>query len=187
MAPLAKLAGAALLLAHASAFSPAGWPVPVLQGVGGVGGGELAHAAARRAPLVAAGLRCQLGKVEASAVQRMTKGYDKLCKNCPTRLQPRVDTLTEVSLPVPPALSREASPSPLRPCWTPPSLELLCPAPKFETAGCAARHEMRCCLRSNWHVAAHALARANQMQRVLTSGATARVTTDDHGPAQQRA
>ena len=45
-------------------------------------------------PLLA--LRSQMDRNELSAVQRMTKGYDKLCKNCPTRLQPRVDTLTEV-------------------------------------------------------------------------------------------
>jgi hypothetical protein len=31
-----------------------------------------------------------------SAVSRFTVKYDKLCKNCPTRLQPRVDTLTEM-------------------------------------------------------------------------------------------
>ena len=36
--------------------------------------------------------------LEKSAVQRFTVGYDKLCKNCPTRLQPRVDTLTEMIL-----------------------------------------------------------------------------------------
>jgi len=46
-------------------------------------------------------LRSQLDKVEVSAVQRMTKGYDKLCKNCPTRLQPRVDTLTEMIVGLP--------------------------------------------------------------------------------------
>jgi len=37
-------------------------------------------------------------KVESAAVRRFATGYDKLCKNCPTRLQPRVDTLTEMIL-----------------------------------------------------------------------------------------
>jgi len=36
-----------------------------------------------------------LQKVEAAAVKRF-KNYDKLCKTCPTLLQPRVDTLTEM-------------------------------------------------------------------------------------------
>jgi hypothetical protein len=80
-------AAAALLLAQATAFSPVTWTY-------GSRGHEPLRLA-RGAPRVV-GLRCQLDKVEASAVQRMTKGYDKLCKNCPTRLQPRVDTLTEV-------------------------------------------------------------------------------------------
>ena len=84
---LAVALAAALLLAQATAFSPVTWTF-------GTGGYEPLRLA-RRAPRVV-GLRCQLDKVEASAVQRMTKGYDKLCKNCPTRLQPRVDTLTEV-------------------------------------------------------------------------------------------
>jgi hypothetical protein len=35
-------------------------------------------------------------KTTAAAVRRFTVGYDKLCKNCPIRLQPRVDTLTEM-------------------------------------------------------------------------------------------
>ena len=37
-----------------------------------------------------------LSAVEAKRVQRFTTGYDKLCKTCPTLLQPRVDTLTEM-------------------------------------------------------------------------------------------
>ena len=37
-----------------------------------------------------------LSTVEAKRVQRFTTGYDKLCKTCPTLLQPRVDTLTEM-------------------------------------------------------------------------------------------
>lgn len=43
-----------------------------------------------------------LSKIEAAAVQRFTITYDKLCKNCPTRLQPRVDTLAEMILGLPP-------------------------------------------------------------------------------------
>jgi len=39
-----------------------------------------------------------MNKLETSSVKRFTIGYDKLCKNCPTRLQPRVDTLTEMIL-----------------------------------------------------------------------------------------
>jgi hypothetical protein len=35
-------------------------------------------------------------KTTTAAVRRFTVGYDKLCKNCPTRLQPRVDTFTEM-------------------------------------------------------------------------------------------
>uniref|UniRef100_A0A7S4JPJ9 Uncharacterized protein n=1 Tax=Odontella aurita TaxID=265563 RepID=A0A7S4JPJ9_9STRA len=37
-------------------------------------------------------------KLESAAVRRFTTGYDKLCKNCPTRLKPRVDTLAEMIL-----------------------------------------------------------------------------------------
>jgi hypothetical protein len=37
-----------------------------------------------------------LSKLEKKSVQRFTTGYDKLCKTCPTLLQPRVDTLTEM-------------------------------------------------------------------------------------------
>ena len=42
-----------------------------------------------------------LSKVETSAVTRFTIGYDKLCKNCPTRIEPRVDTLTAMILGLP--------------------------------------------------------------------------------------
>lgn len=42
-----------------------------------------------------------MSKIEASGVKRFTVGYNKLCKNCPTRLQPRVDTLTEMILGLP--------------------------------------------------------------------------------------
>jgi len=35
-------------------------------------------------------------KIEKAAIQRFTIGYNKLCKNCPTRLQPRVETITEM-------------------------------------------------------------------------------------------
>ena len=35
-------------------------------------------------------------KVERKAAQRFAVAYDKLCKTCPTRLTPRVDTLTEM-------------------------------------------------------------------------------------------
>lgn len=43
-------------------------------------------------------LQCQMleKRLEDAAVRRFTVGYDKLCKNCPTRLEPRVDTLTEM-------------------------------------------------------------------------------------------
>lgn len=40
-------------------------------------------------------------KIEAVGVQRFTRGYDKLCKSCPTRIQPRVDTLTEMIMGLP--------------------------------------------------------------------------------------
>lgn len=39
--------------------------------------------------------------IEAAGVKRFTIGYDKLCKSCPTRLTPRVDTLTEMILGLP--------------------------------------------------------------------------------------
>lgn len=42
-----------------------------------------------------------LSKVEGAAVKRFTVSYDKLCKSCPTRLQPRVDTLAEMILGLP--------------------------------------------------------------------------------------
>ena len=42
-----------------------------------------------------------LTKIEGAAVKRFTVTYDKLCKACPTRLQPRVDTLTEMILGLP--------------------------------------------------------------------------------------
>jgi len=45
--------------------------------------------------------KAQLDAVEAKAVQRFTKSYDKLCKTCPTRLQPRVDTLEEMIVGLP--------------------------------------------------------------------------------------
>mmetsp|Transcript_244 Transcript_244/g.323 ORF Transcript_244/g.323 Transcript_244/m.323 type:complete len:343 (-) Transcript_244:207-1235(-) len=37
-----------------------------------------------------------LDKLETKAVQRFTIAYDKLCKTCPTRIKPRVDTLAEM-------------------------------------------------------------------------------------------
>ncbi len=86
---------AALLLAHGAAeFSPASL-------AGATGGGARAGVSLRpprttAQPAAPLALRCEMTKLEASAVQRMTKGYDKLCKNCPTRLVPRADTLAEV-------------------------------------------------------------------------------------------
>jgi len=44
---------------------------------------------------------CQLNQVETKAVQRFTKDFDKLCKTCPSRIQPRADTLTEMILGLP--------------------------------------------------------------------------------------
>ena len=84
----------ALLVAQATAFVPC--PANTIRSGPGLRGSE-AFSDRRPAPVSAAlGLRCEMTKIELSATQRMTKGYDKLCKNCPTRLQPRVDTLTEV-------------------------------------------------------------------------------------------
>jgi len=40
-------------------------------------------------------------RVEIASIQRFTVGYDKLCKKCPTRLKPRVDTLTEMIMRLP--------------------------------------------------------------------------------------
>lgn len=37
-----------------------------------------------------------LSKVDVVRVRKFTKNFDKLCKSCPTRIQPRVDTLTEM-------------------------------------------------------------------------------------------
>ena len=39
-----------------------------------------------------------LAKVETKAIAKFNTGYNKLCKACPTRLQPRVDTLVEMIL-----------------------------------------------------------------------------------------
>lgn len=47
-----------------------------------------------------------MSKVETTSVKRFTESYDKLCKSCPTRLQPRVDTLTEMILGLP-SIERE--------------------------------------------------------------------------------
>ena len=82
-----------MLVAHGAAFAP-GSGLRISSAPGrGRGPSQARTPVPIAAPLA---LRCELNKIEASAVQRMTKGYDKLCKNCPTRLQPRVDTLTEV-------------------------------------------------------------------------------------------
>jgi hypothetical protein len=83
-----------LLLAHVTAFTPAS--PPALRS--DLGQRDGCDSPRRRLGLSVplCGLQAQMDKIETSAVQRMTKGYDKLCKNCPTRLQPRVDTLTEV-------------------------------------------------------------------------------------------
>lgn len=95
---LATAGAAALLLAQATAFSPVTWNAAAQLCASAHGSAGCEPARLLRSVPSVAGLRCQISKVEASAVQRMTKGYDKLCKNCPTRLQPRVDTLTEVWL-----------------------------------------------------------------------------------------
>jgi hypothetical protein len=91
------LLGSALLLSQAVAFSPPAC-LPGVSGSAPRSCDTVRYASKGRSvanePL--GGVRSQMDKIEASAVQRMTKGYDKLCKNCPTRLQPRVDTLTEV-------------------------------------------------------------------------------------------
>ena len=42
-----------------------------------------------------------LNRIETTAVKRFTTRYDKLCKSCPTRLQPRVDTLEEMIMGLP--------------------------------------------------------------------------------------
>ena len=82
-----------MLVAHGAAVAP-GSGLRISSAPGrGRGPSQARTPVPIAAPLA---LRCELNKIEASAVQRMTKGYDKLCKNCPTRLQPRVDTLTEV-------------------------------------------------------------------------------------------
>ena len=48
-----------------------------------------------------------LSKIEAAGVKRFTVGYNKLCKSCPTRLKPRVDTLTEMIVGLPDAEREE--------------------------------------------------------------------------------
>jgi len=45
--------------------------------------------------------RTPTSKLENAAIQRFTVTYDKLCKNCPTRLEPRVETITEMILGLP--------------------------------------------------------------------------------------
>lgn len=96
------LLGSALLLSQAVAFSPPAC-LPGVSGSAPRSCDTVRYASKGRSvanePL--GGVRSQMDKIEASAVQRMTKGYDKLCKNCPTRLQPRVDTLTEMIMGLP--------------------------------------------------------------------------------------
>ena len=102
-----EMRGALLLAAHCAA-SAAYVPAPGGH-VGTARFGEAAHVAAcparNAAPL--GGLRCEMTKLETSAVQRMTKDFGKLCKNCPTLLQPRVDTLTEMIMGLPAAEREE--------------------------------------------------------------------------------
>jgi hypothetical protein len=45
---------------------------------------------------------CQLDKIETKAVEKFTTQYEKLCKTCPTRLQPRVETLIQMIVGLPP-------------------------------------------------------------------------------------
>jgi hypothetical protein len=39
---------------------------------------------------------CQLDRIEAKAVEKFTTQYEKLCKTCPSRLQPRVETIIQL-------------------------------------------------------------------------------------------
>mmetsp|Transcript_20982 Transcript_20982/g.32884 ORF Transcript_20982/g.32884 Transcript_20982/m.32884 type:complete len:263 (-) Transcript_20982:78-866(-) len=43
----------------------------------------------------------EMDKVEVKAVERLVKQYDKLCKTCPTRLQPRLDNVAHMMLSLP--------------------------------------------------------------------------------------
>jgi hypothetical protein len=91
---------AALLVAHSTAaFAPTHGAVRGgAASAGARAGVSLRPPRTTAQPAAPLALRCEMTKLEASAVQRMTKGYDKLCKNCPTRLVPRADTLAEVCL-----------------------------------------------------------------------------------------
>jgi hypothetical protein len=51
-------------------------------------------------------LSCQLDRIESKAVEKFTTQYEKLCKTCPTRLQPRVDTIIQMISGLP-AIERE--------------------------------------------------------------------------------
>ena len=42
-----------------------------------------------------------LDKLETAAVKRFTITYDKLCKSCPTRIEPRIETLEEMIMGLP--------------------------------------------------------------------------------------
>lgn len=55
----------------------------------------------RRTTISMVSTQTGLSKIEGVAVDRFTIGYDKLCKSCPTRLQPRAGTLAEMILGLP--------------------------------------------------------------------------------------
>ena len=46
-------------------------------------------------------VKCQLDRIEAKAVEKFTTQYEKLCKTCPSRLQPRVDTIIQLIVGLP--------------------------------------------------------------------------------------
>eukprot|EP00281_Chroomonas_sp_CCMP1168_P031976 CAMPEP_0206244336 /NCGR_PEP_ID=MMETSP0047_2-20121206/18103_1 /ASSEMBLY_ACC=CAM_ASM_000192 /TAXON_ID=195065 /ORGANISM="Chroomonas mesostigmatica_cf, Strain CCMP1168" /LENGTH=282 /DNA_ID=CAMNT_0053669549 /DNA_START=89 /DNA_END=937 /DNA_ORIENTATION=+ len=94
---LALAVVAAMALGGADAFAP-GSVLPRSDR------GILSLSAARGTRAGGLGLRAaraELTPVETKAVQRFTKDFDKLCKTCPSRIQPRADTLTEMILGLP--------------------------------------------------------------------------------------
>jgi len=106
------------LAASCEAFSPSFTAAPPRHA-----GRGASCAVGRRVGLLSLSSQVGLSKMEDKAVERMTKDFDKLCKTCPTRLQPRADTASAMLLALPDeerkaALQRVEAfphPSPARP------------------------------------------------------------------------
>jgi len=66
------------------------------------------RSAGRQAGSLALACQSEMSRMEVKAVERMTKEFDKLCKTCPTRLQPRADNAAAMLLALPEEERKEA-------------------------------------------------------------------------------